>query len=98
MATDSNFANIVSSGATGALPANGFTAKVDATGWSAGAAYFYRFRDAAGTTSSGCAARTLPVFVNTVKSKTCTASIGKPITVTTAGTVTHAWALNKASR
>ena len=60
VATDSSFANIVSSGATEALPANGFTAKVDATGLSAGAAYFYRFRDAAGTTSTVGATRTLP--------------------------------------
>ena len=36
--TDSNFVNIVSSGSVQALPANGFTAKVDATGLSAGAA------------------------------------------------------------
>ena len=58
--TDSNFVNIVSSGSVQALPANGFTAKVDATGLSAGAAYFYRFRDAAGTTSTVGATRTLP--------------------------------------
>ena len=60
VATDSNFVNIVSSGSVEALPANGFTAKVDATGLSAGAAYFYRFRDAAGTTSSVGTTRTLP--------------------------------------
>ena len=60
VATDSNFANIVSSGSVEALPANGFTAKVDATGLNAGAAYFYRFRDAAGTTSSVGVTRTLP--------------------------------------
>jgi len=60
VATDSSFASIVSSGSVEALPANGFTAKVDATGLTAGASYFYRFRDAAGTPSTVGATRTLP--------------------------------------
>ena len=68
VATDSSFASIVSSGPVEALPANGFTAKVDATGLTAGASYFYRFRDAAGTTSTVGTTRTLPAAsVATVK-------------------------------
>lgn len=60
VATDSNFARIVSSGTVDALQANGFTAKVDATGLTAGATYFYRFQDMAGTTSTVGTTRTLP--------------------------------------
>lgn len=60
VASDSNFTNIVSSGQVDALETNGFTAKVDATGLTAGAAYFYRFRDAAGTISTVGTTRTLP--------------------------------------
>ncbi|MBH2018886.1 MAG: alkaline phosphatase D family protein [Burkholderiales bacterium] len=60
VATDSSFTTVVNSGAVDALPANGFTAKVDATGLTPGATYFYRFRDAAGTTSTVGTTRTLP--------------------------------------
>ncbi|MEO6322533.1 MAG: alkaline phosphatase D family protein [Polaromonas sp.] len=60
VASDSNFIRIVSSGKVDALQANGFTAKVDATGLTAGATYYYRFRDAAGTTSIVGTTRTLP--------------------------------------
>lgn len=60
VATDSSFTTVVSSGSVDALPANGFTAKVDATGLTPGATYFYRFRDTAGTTSTVGTTRTLP--------------------------------------
>ena len=60
VATDSGFAHIVSSGAVDALEDNGFTAKIDATGLTAGAAYYYRFQDAAGVLSPVGVTRTLP--------------------------------------
>ena len=60
VATDSAFASVVSSGKVDALEANGFTAKVDATGLRAGTNYFYRFRDALGTASTVGTTRTLP--------------------------------------
>ena len=60
VASDSNFTTLVNSGQVDALQANGFTAKVDATGLTAGATYHYRFRDAAGTTSTVGTTRTLP--------------------------------------
>lgn len=44
VATDSSFSSVVSSGPARASRATGFTAKVDATGLSAGQGYFYRFR------------------------------------------------------
>ena len=61
VASDSSFNTVVSSGTVDALEANAFTAKVDATGLTAGATYFYRFRDALGTTSTVGTTRTLPV-------------------------------------
>ena len=60
VATDSDFNAIVSSGQVDALEANAFTAKVDAAGLTAGASYFYRFRDALGTSSTVGKTRTLP--------------------------------------
>lgn len=60
VAEDSGFTRIASSGQIEALEANGFTAKADAAGLGAGVTYHYRFRDAAGTTSSVGITRTLP--------------------------------------
>jgi alkaline phosphatase D len=60
VATDSGFNAVVSSGQIDALEANGFTAKVDAAGLTPGATYFYRFRDALGTSSTVGTTRTLP--------------------------------------
>lgn len=58
--SDSSFSQIVSTGQVNALPANDFTAKVDATGLTPGSTYHYRFRDAAGTSSPVGITRTLP--------------------------------------
>ena len=60
VASDINFNSIVSSGQVNAQQANGFTAKVDATGLTAGASYYYRFRDGTGVTSTTGTTRTLP--------------------------------------
>ncbi len=60
VATDSAFSSIVSSGRAGATEATGFTAKVDASGLSAGTTYFYRFIDDAGVASPVGTTRTLP--------------------------------------
>ena len=60
LATDSAFASIVRSGSLLATQSASFTAKVDVTGLTAGASYFYRFRDAAGVTSMVGTTRTLP--------------------------------------
>jgi alkaline phosphatase D len=60
VATDAAFTSVVSSGKVDALEANGFTAKVDAAGLRAGTTYFYRFRDALGTSSTVGVTRTLP--------------------------------------
>lgn len=60
VASDFNFNRVVSSGQINAQQANGFTAKVDATGLTAGATYYYRFRDGAGTLSTVGTTRTLP--------------------------------------
>ena len=60
VATDEAFTNIVRSGSLSATEASSFTAKVDVTGLTAGASYFYRFRDAAGVTSTVGTTRTLP--------------------------------------
>ena len=60
VATDAAFTNIVRSGSLSATEASSFTAKVDVTGLTAGASYFYRFRDAAGVTSTVGTTRTLP--------------------------------------
>jgi alkaline phosphatase D len=60
VSSDSGFNAIVSSGQVDALEANAFTAKVDAAGLTAGSTYFYRFRDALGTSSVVGTTRTLP--------------------------------------
>jgi alkaline phosphatase D len=60
IATDVKFANILRSGRVDATEAGSFTAKVDATGLSAGASYFYRFIDDAGVVSTVGTTRTLP--------------------------------------
>ncbi len=55
-----NFVSIVSSGSVDAAEANGFTAKVDATGLTPGASYFYRFLGPRDTVSPVGKTRTLP--------------------------------------
>jgi alkaline phosphatase D len=60
VATDTAFANIVKSGALTATEASSFTAKVDVTGLTAGASYFYRFLDTTGASSTVGTTRTLP--------------------------------------
>lgn len=60
VASDRGFTAVVSSGQVEALEANGFTAKVDAGGLTAGSSYFYRFRDASGAGSTVGRTRTLP--------------------------------------
>lgn len=65
VATDAAFATIVRSGSLLATEASAFTAKIDVTGLTAGASYFYRFRDAAGVTSTVGSTRTLPAATAT---------------------------------
>ena len=60
VALDSAFTSVVRSGSLTATEAASFTAKVDVTGLTAGASYFYRFRDAAGSSSTVGTTRTLP--------------------------------------
>jgi alkaline phosphatase D len=60
VATDTGFNAVVSSGQVEALEANAFTAKVDAAGLAPGATYFFRFRDALGTSSTVGTTQTLP--------------------------------------
>lgn len=60
VALDAAFTSVVRSGSLTATEAASFTAKVDVTGLTAGASYFYRFRDAAGVTSPVGSTRTLP--------------------------------------
>ena len=60
VATDAAFASIVRSGRVETSEATSFTAKVDVTGLTAGATYFYRFLDEAGTASTAGTTRTLP--------------------------------------
>ena len=60
IASDADFKSLVNSGTVVAIETSGFTAKVDATQLVAGAAYFYRFKDALGTTSTVGSTRTLP--------------------------------------
>ena len=60
VASDAAFANVVRSGELTAMEASSFTAKIDVTGLTAGASYFYRFRDATGATSTVGTTRTLP--------------------------------------
>jgi len=61
VASDSSFKTIVSTGKVDALEANAFTAKVDASGLTAGNTYFYRFRDATDMMSAVGTTRTLPM-------------------------------------
>jgi len=68
LSSDSSFASVLKSGRISAGEATGFTAKVDVTGLSAGASYFYRFMDDAGATSTVGTTRTLPAAnVSSVK-------------------------------
>ncbi len=60
VANDDAFRAIVRSGTVTATADASFTAKVDVTGLTAGATYFYRFRDATGATSTIGTTRTLP--------------------------------------
>lgn len=60
VASDAAFVNVVRSGSLIASEASSFTAKVDVTGLTAGASYFYRFRDATGASSAVGITRTLP--------------------------------------
>lgn len=60
VANDAAFTAVVRSGTVTATEAASFTAKVDVTGLTAGASYFYRFRDATGATSTVGTTRTLP--------------------------------------
>ena len=60
VATDTAFTNIVRTGTLTASEASSFTAKVDVTGLTTGASYFYRFRDATGASSTVGTTRTLP--------------------------------------
>ena len=60
IASDADFKTIVNSGSVQAIETSGFTAKVDASKLVAGASYFYRFKDAVGTTSRVGSTRTLP--------------------------------------
>lgn len=59
VARDAGFTQVVSSGQVQATAAAGFTAKVDATGLSAGQSYFYRFREGSNNSPVG-RTRTLP--------------------------------------
>jgi alkaline phosphatase D len=65
VAKEANFINIVSAGTVIATANTGFTAKVDATGLTAGTTYFYRFTDNSGTNSPVGTTRTLPATTAT---------------------------------
>lgn len=68
VASDVGFANIVTTGRSGASSATGFTVKVDVTGLSPGTTYYYRFIDDAAVVSTTGTTRTLPaVGVASVK-------------------------------
>jgi alkaline phosphatase D len=60
IATDANFTSIVSSGKIDASDSTGFTAKVDATGLTAGVEYFYRFQGPRESSTVVGTTRTLP--------------------------------------
>jgi len=60
LATDNGFTNIVKTGTVMASMAAGNTAKVDATGLTAGTVYYYRFMDETGATSPTGTTKTLP--------------------------------------
>jgi len=59
VASDAAFASVLRSGRVETSEATSFTAKVDVTGLAAGATYFYRFLDEAGTSSTVGTTRTL---------------------------------------
>ena len=60
ISTDYGFTNIVNSGTVLATASTGHTAKVDATGLTGGATYYYRFLDEIKTSSTIGTTRTLP--------------------------------------
>jgi alkaline phosphatase D len=60
IATDANFTSIINSGKIDASDSTGFTAKVDATGLTAGVEYFYRFQGPRGSSTVVGTTRTLP--------------------------------------
>lgn len=60
IASDSNFTTVLTTGKVTASEATGFTAKVDATGLSAGMEYFYRFQGNVNSASPIGRTRTLP--------------------------------------
>ena len=60
IASDSNFTTVLTTGKVTASEATGFTAKVDATGLSAGVEYFYRFQGNVNSASPIGRTRTLP--------------------------------------
>ena len=60
IASDSNFTTVLTTGKVTANEATGFTAKVDATGLSAGVEYFYRFQGNVNSASPIGRTRTLP--------------------------------------
>jgi alkaline phosphatase D len=60
IATDANFSAVINSGNIDASESTGFTAKVDATGLTAGVDYFYRFQGPRGSSSVVGNTRTLP--------------------------------------
>ena len=65
VATDYGFTNIVKSGTLVASIAAGNTAKVDATGLTAGTTYYYKFTDETGSASQIGTTRTLPAAAAT---------------------------------
>lgn len=68
VASDAEFRQIVSAGQVSATADTGFTAKVDASGLTAGNRYYYRFIDASGKASPVGVTRTLPTAdVSSVK-------------------------------
>ena len=60
IATDTNFTSVINSGKVDASDSTGFTAKIDATGLTAGVDYFYRFQGPRGSSSVVGITRTLP--------------------------------------
>jgi alkaline phosphatase D len=65
IANDANFTSLVNTGSITALASAGFTAKVDATGLSAGKTYYFRFLDNTGAVSTVGTTRTLPTTAAT---------------------------------
>lgn len=68
VATDNGFTDVVKTGTVVATSAAGHTAKVDATGLTAGKTYYYKFTDETGSVSPIGTTRTLPAAtVSSVK-------------------------------